>query len=152
VPLGLAARQDGVVAEQLLAVECADEILADHDLRVSHLLFPLGGPIVLTGALDLLDPRQEVGPARDVAARPRAQADVHRVSVAGVVPVRRLLCARAASGSAGADDGSDRGAVDLLSMVDALAVRPEPLGSEVRMPAQDTGRPSRNERPSDRPD
>ena len=54
-------RQDGVVADQLLAVEGADEILADYDLRVSHLLFQLGGPIVLTGAVDLLDPRQEVG-------------------------------------------------------------------------------------------
>ena len=83
VPLGLAARQDRVVADHVLAVEGADEILADHDLGVGHLLFQVGGPIVLTGVVDLLDPRHEVGPARDVASRQRPQADVHSVSVGG---------------------------------------------------------------------
>lgn len=83
-PVGRAVRQDREVADQLTAgVEGADEVLPDLDLGVGHLLGEVGGGVVLTGAIDLLDHSQQVGPGRDVAADQWAQADGHAHSVSG---------------------------------------------------------------------
>ena len=57
--LGLAARQHREVADELLAVERPDEVLADLDLGVVHLLREVGGAVVLAGVLDHLDGGQE---------------------------------------------------------------------------------------------
>jgi hypothetical protein len=81
VPLALATRQDREVPDELVAVERPDDVLADLDLGVRHLLLEVRGAVVLAGPVDLLDLSEQVGPRGDVVGRQRSQVDVHRERV-----------------------------------------------------------------------